>query len=139
MFVLPPAEWDSNICKGIVVGRCIDNRNNLPKVQAHAHIKRCGLEYFSTGWICTPLVQFVGVITLQNWGSWSGRLKKPTQTMLHEYAHLLTNHGHDAIFRRMLKEIGGLKNHKHIWRFLTLRSTSTPVTRCIECGLTYRR
>lgn len=133
VIIFPPSEWGE--VKGIMMDGCVRGTKLSTKVKAHAHILprlvRNRAHEFFVGWICVHS-PYVGVVK-------SSILQRPSQTMIHEYAHILTNHGHDDVFRNMLYEIGGLRGHTHMWKNLTLRTVQRKVVRCLECGLTYGR
>jgi len=89
-------EDEEDVIWGIYVGGCVDERVSWSiweQACAHAHnVKKA--PWF--GWIC--ILETKDVLTPTG---------KPTQTLLHEYAHLLVpDQGHTAKWKRVVSEIG---------------------------------
>jgi len=84
--------------KGVFVGGCVERGDGSSfRARAHAHTTwRGGVPKESDGWICVRSTK---------------RLYKadgsPSNLMLHELAHILTNQGHTDRFRDKLRELGG--------------------------------
>lgn len=78
--------------KGIFVGGCVDrgDGSSFRKI-AHAHTQEK-----NHGWICVRSPKRLYMAD-----------GKPSQVMLHELAHILTNQGHTDKWRLKMKEIGG--------------------------------
>ncbi len=76
--------------EGLFVGGCVE-RGDGSSFRAKAHAHTSG-EY--KGWICVRSVKRLG----------NG---KPSMLMLHELAHILTGHGHDDVWRKKVREVGG--------------------------------
>lgn len=74
--------------KGFSFGECVQTGRTTKRAYAHAHIKRGGKEY--AGWICW----FRGELTYDEDGA------TPSQTTLHELAHIQTNAGHTPKWKR---------------------------------------
>ena len=104
--------------KGIFVNGCVDRGEGSSfRAKAHAHIKG----NLNEGWICfRSLKRIKECVVLSSSDVWEGEQTKPNQILLHEYAHILTNHGHDYKFGEKLREIGGrlgsTKRFKGAWQ-----------------------
>jgi hypothetical protein len=101
--------------KGICIGRCIDKKNTIEGVSAHAHsIKR---DRFA-GWICFH----------EKW-------QLGTNTLYHEVAHLLVNTvdsvpSHGKQWYEKYIEIGGIlhdRERRHIIRYAPWLKKYMPV------------
>lgn len=78
----------------VFVGGCVKRGvGSSFRARAHAH---CFAKDEFAGWIC--------VRSPKRLRAASG---KPSNTMLHEYAHILTKQGHTDKFRKKLRELGG--------------------------------
>ena len=102
--------------KGIFVGGCVERGEGSSfRSKAHAHNDQ---KYPYYGWICVRSIKRIGKfhlfdqrlvdIGVANYQDFDGRIDKPSQLLLHEYAHLLApNQGHTVTFYKRLREIGG--------------------------------
>lgn len=52
-----------------------------------------------------------GFVCVRSWKRLRSANGKPSQLMIHEYAHILTGHGHDDVWRAKMKEVGGRINY----------------------------
>lgn len=78
---------------GLFVGGCIRRGDGSSfRHRAHAHVSKAD-EW--RGWVC--------VRSPKRLSTPSGR---PSRLMWHEYAHITTGHGHDAIWRARITEYG---------------------------------
>lgn len=100
--------------KGIFIGGCVDRGEGSSfRARAHAHTKGCENE----GWICfRSIKRIVGCVALTDMGEWDGEQLKANPILLHEYAHILTNRGHDFKWGKTLREIGGRLGHSKRFR-----------------------
>ncbi len=98
--------------KGIFLGGCIERGvGSSFRRQAHAHNHKSDA-YF--GWVCFRSIKRLGAwrgIPSTSAGNSSAEtvvvIDKPSRTLFHEYAHILTpNHGHDDTWRRKMEELG---------------------------------
>jgi hypothetical protein len=79
--------------KGLFVGGCVDRTDKSAFTErAHAHS-----DPPYKGWICVDAAEPLYI----------GGTKKPNMLMLHELAHLLSKHGHDDVWRKRVRELGG--------------------------------
>jgi len=85
-----PAEMPQ--LKGLFVGGCVA-RGDGSSFRARAHAHTLPSDY--KGWVCVRAAH--RVLTP------SGR---PSRLMWHEYAHITTGHGHDAVWRERITEYG---------------------------------
>lgn len=122
--------------KGVFVGGCIERGEGSSfRRKAHAHTSKSD-EYF--GWICFRSWRRVGTYTLNASSQFDGEITKPSMLMKHEAAHILTGHGHDDVWRKKVREIGGQINwwetkkyfqrkrkRIHIWVFYRTDSDGT--------------
>lgn len=76
---------------GLFVGGCVD-RGIGSRFRARAHAHTSGP---NRGWIC--------VLSHRRIRTAGGKL---TRLMWHEYAHIVTGHGHDDVWRRKMAELG---------------------------------
>ena len=84
--------------KGVSVGKCIATRQPLDKDDmAHSHDSPNDQH---RGWICVNEKQN---IYSKNGGA--------SNVMKHELAHIVTDHGHDKIFKKVLNKIGGTPSY----------------------------
>jgi hypothetical protein len=91
--------------KGIFAYGCVDRGEGSSfRAKAHAHTKGCKNE----GWICFRSIKRIKNCVVHNASDeWDAEQTSANLILLHEYAHILTNHGHDRVWGRKLKEIGG--------------------------------
>lgn len=83
---------NKNILKGVFLGGCVDRGDGSSfRARAHAHIKGT-----NQGWICVRGRK--RLMTLKG---------KPSNTMWHELAHLISGEGHTDKFRTTLRSLGG--------------------------------
>lgn len=97
--------------KGVFVGGCVERGEGSSfRRKAHAHNdKRNNDSYF--GWVCFRSWRRVGTYTMNASSLFDGEITKPSMLMKHEAAHILTpNHGHDDVWRKKVREIGGQIN-----------------------------
>ena len=80
--------------KGVFVGGCA-RRGDGSSFRARAHAHCFGNDEFA-GWICVRSPKRLYAPS-----------DKPSKTMLHELAHILTKQGHTKKWAMMLKELGG--------------------------------
>jgi len=105
--ILPPAFMKE--VKGIFFGGCVARgAGSSFRAQAHAHNSTSD-KYF--GWICVrgfnqkTLRRKLGVIVQNDDGQME--VVKPSHTLMHEYAHILTpDHWHDDVWRKKMRELG---------------------------------
>ena len=114
MRLRPPRQWKE--VKGIFVGGCV-KRGEGSSFRAKAHCHNCkAYPYF--GWICVRSAKRIGSyhlfderladIGIVNYQEFEGAIDKPSQLLIHEYAHLLApGQGHTPTFYRQLKDVGG--------------------------------
>ena len=99
-------EWGPRECPfwwpevaGVHVGSCIEDGRRF-RHQAHAHTRG---EH--KGWICVLSHRRIYGTTRDEKGRWLPT-DKPSRLMVHEYAHILTGHGHDDVWRAKMRELG---------------------------------
>lgn len=105
--ILPPSFMKE--VKGIFYDGCVERgAGSSFRAQAHAHNSTTD-KYF--GWICVrgsnskTLSRKLGVIVQNSNGQME--IIKPSQTLIHEYAHILTpDHWHDDAWRQKMRELG---------------------------------
>ncbi len=81
--------------KGLFTGGCV-KRGDGSSFRAKAHAHTSGE---NKGWICVRAFRRVHM-----------KDGRPSQLMIHELAHILSGHGHDDVWRKKMKEIGGKIN-----------------------------
>lgn len=87
---------------GLYIGGCIETKGGRFRRQAHAHNHRTDPNF---GWICVLSHRRVFGQSRTN-GIWTPT-DRPSQLMLHEYAHILTpNHGHDHHWMLAAHQLG---------------------------------
>ena len=109
-----PRQWKE--CRGIFIGGCIKRGegSSFP-LKAHSHNDT---RFPLFGWICVRSAKRVGKfhlfderladIEVVNYQDFDGMIDKPSNLLLHEYAHLLTpDQGHTPTFYKRLKDVGG--------------------------------
>lgn len=80
--------------KGVFVEGCVERGDGSRfRAYAHSHINK---QDSNKGWIC--------VLSRKRLRTESGSLGT---TMIHELAHILSGHGHDDIWRKKMRELGG--------------------------------
>lgn len=78
--------------KGVFVEGCVERGDGSSfRRKAHAHTSKTDKH---SGWICIR----------------SRKRLIQKSLLIHELAHILTGHGHDDIFRRKVRELGGTIN-----------------------------
>jgi len=83
--------------KGVFVGGCVQRGEGSSFwAQGHAHIVKIDPWH---GWICVRAVRRVGVVE-------GDVIVKPSRLLVHEYAHVLTSHGHNDVWRSKMRELG---------------------------------
>lgn len=102
-----PFEWPEVV--GVFVGGCVKRGigsgvagGGFRAVRAHAHIRE-GDPW--RGWICVKSHRRLFSATRAVDGTWS-TTDRPSRLMWHEYAHILTGHGHDDVWRKKMRELG---------------------------------
>jgi hypothetical protein len=83
-----PAEFPEVL--GLFVGGCVD-RGDGSRFRRRAHAHTTGS---NKGWVC--------VLSAKRLTTESGT---PSRIMWHEYAHILTGHGHDDVWRAKMREL----------------------------------
>ena len=90
--------------KGVFVGGCVERGEGSSfRAKAHAHYV---YHKSSDHWICVRSAKRIGQIVLNSSEGWDGEITKPSRLMYHELAHILTDHGHDDIWRKKMQELG---------------------------------
>lgn len=103
MRVQPPSDWPE--VAGIFVGGCVvRGEGSRFRAWAHAHNQKCDAHF---GWICVLSPRRLGVLAAACGDEATETIVKPSRTLWHEYAHILTpGHGHDDTWRRQMKALG---------------------------------
>ena len=97
-------EWDQPFLEGVFVGGCIvRGEGSRFRAQAHAHTEALDKH---KGWICVLSLKRVGVVAPASSPEWEGTIVKPSRLLWHEYAHIITNHGHDDVWRSAMQTLG---------------------------------
>jgi len=88
---------------GIFIGGCVA-RGEGSSFRAKAHAHNCPKDKHF-GWICVRSMKRLGEFVCNEDSLII--ITKPSRTMWHEYAHILTpNHGHDDVWRAKMRELG---------------------------------
>jgi len=116
--------------EGVNVRKCAKEGKKRPfgGELAHAHN---GLRDKNFGWICAKARNSVGKVTTYDSriAGFDGEVVKPSETLMHEVAHIQTpGHGHDAAWRNMMKELGQPVERRYQIQRLTKK------TLCDHCG-----
>ena len=97
-----PCPFDWPEVAGVHVGGCIDGNRRF-RAQGHAH-SRPGSSH--PGWICVLSHRRLFAAVRDNLtGEWAYS-DRPSRLMWHEYAHIVTGHGHDDVWRAKMREFG---------------------------------
>lgn len=89
-----PSPVEMPKCAGVFIGGCVDRGiGSRFRAQAHAHTGHDG--DLNPGWICVLAAWRVHMLDGE----------RLSQLMWHEYAHILTGHGHDDVWRVAMKEL----------------------------------
>ena len=101
---------------GVFVGGCIARgEGSAFRARAHAHTPVASPGYYARtglprdpneGWICVRALHRVGPVAPASSTDWDGELVNPSRLMWHEYAHILTGHGHDDRWRAAMRDLG---------------------------------
>lgn len=96
MIVRAPSDWER--VPGIFCGngKCIDG-SSLGAGIAHAHLNARDEDF--PGWICFSRRKDIGRIS-------NHRVVAPSQALFHEYAHILSQRGHDDRWRAKMLNLG---------------------------------
>jgi len=96
-----PFDWPE--VAGVFVGGCVERGvGSSFRRQAHAHTAKGDPHH---GWICVRSHRRLFASVRNEFGGW-GTTDKPSRLMWHEYAHILTGHGHDDVWRAKMRELG---------------------------------
>ena len=83
--------------KGVFVGGRVQREEGSSfRAKGHAHTVKTDPW---RGWVCVRAARRVGVVE-------GDAIVKPSRLLVHEYAHVLTGHGHDDVWRSKMKELG---------------------------------
>ena len=94
-----PFGWPEVV--GLYIGGCIETDGGRFRAQAHAHT-----DGDWPGWICVLSHRRIyGTTRNPTTGKWEPT-DRPSRLMWHEYAHVLTGHGHDDVWRAKMRELG---------------------------------
>lgn len=91
---------------GIFVGGCVERGEGSSfRARAHAHI---GANFPCSRWICVRSWRRVGEYLefITDVDGWDGEVTKPSRLLWHEYAHILSDSGHDDKWRAVMRSLG---------------------------------
>lgn len=96
---LCPFDWPEVV--GVYVGGCVARgAGSRFRAQAHAHISGA-----HKGWICVLSHRRLFAASRGSEGAWEPT-ERPSRLMWHEYAHIITGHGHDDAWRACMRRLG---------------------------------
>lgn len=96
-----PFDWPEVV--GLFIGGCVERGiGSSFRRQAHAHCKKGDPH---RGWICVRSHRRIFAAVREASGEWQSS-DRPSRLMWHEYAHILTGHGHDDVWRKKMRELG---------------------------------
>lgn len=96
-----PFDWPEVV--GLFIGGCVERGiGSSFRRQAHAHCKKGDPH---RGWICVRSHRRIFAAVREADGQWQ-LSDRPSRLMWHEYAHILTGHGHDDVWRQKMRELG---------------------------------
>ena len=97
--------WPGHLDTLVFVGGCVERGEGSSfRAKAHAHNLK-GDPWF--GYICVRSLKRIGAWLPMSDNFFDGEITKPSRTLIHELAHILTpNHGHDEAWRHKMKELG---------------------------------
>ena len=89
----------------IFVGGCVERGEGSSfRAKAHAHNLKSDPHF---GWVCFRSMKRVGEVVMLDHAAFAFEVMKPSRTLLHEVAHVLTpGHWHDDTWRRKMREMG---------------------------------
>jgi len=88
----------------VFVGGCVERGEGSSfRAQAHGHMAKT--DPFR-GWICVRSWRRVGLFVSTAGEGWDGEVIKASRLLWHEYAHILTGHRHDDVWRAKMRELG---------------------------------